>query len=74
MVRDISEIHTDYMIFFQDAAAKGFVKIVWLLLKHGADRAKKNKDGKRPIDLVDEEEHPRVYSLLTTNTLPTVRF
>lgn len=37
-----------------EAAAKGKYEIVKLLLKHGADPLKKNRDGAMPLDLVRE--------------------
>jgi tankyrase len=37
-----------------EGAAKGKYEIVKLLLKHGADPTKKNRDGHTPIDLVKE--------------------
>ena len=37
-----------------EAAAKGKYEIVKLLLKHGADPSKKNRDGHTPLDLVKE--------------------
>lgn len=40
------------MIF--TAAAKGKYEIVKLLLKHGADPTKKNRDGSTPLDLIRE--------------------
>lgn len=36
------------------AAAKGKYEIVKLLLKHGADPTKKNRDGATPLDLIRE--------------------
>lgn len=36
------------------AAAKGKYEIVKLLLKHGADPTKKNRDGSTPLDLIRE--------------------
>lgn len=35
-----------------EAAAKGKYEIVKLLLKHGADPTKKNRDGETPLDLI----------------------
>lgn len=40
--------------FFFTAAAKGKYEIVKLLLKHGADPTKKNRDGATPLDLIRE--------------------
>lgn len=37
-----------------EATAKGKCDIVRLLLEHGADAAKKNRDGNTPLDLVRE--------------------
>jgi hypothetical protein len=37
-----------------EAAAKGKYEIVKLLLKHGADPSKKNREGQTPLDLVRE--------------------
>ena len=37
-----------------EAAAKGKYEICKLLLKHGADPLKKNRDGNAPLDLVKE--------------------
>lgn len=37
-----------------EAAAKGKIEIVKLLLANGADKEKKNRDGNRAIDLVKE--------------------
>lgn len=39
---------------FRTAAAKGKYEIVKLLLKHGADPTKKNRDGATPLDLIRE--------------------
>lgn len=39
---------------FYSAAAKGKYEIVKLLLKHGADPTKKNRDGATPLDLIRE--------------------
>ena len=39
-----------------EGAAKGKYEIVKLLLKHGADPTKKNRDGHTPIDLVKEAD------------------
>lgn len=37
-----------------EAAAKGKYEICKLLLRHGADPLKKNRDGNTPLDLVKE--------------------
>ncbi|VEL22220.1 unnamed protein product [Protopolystoma xenopodis] len=39
-----------------EGAAKGKFEICRLLLKHGADPTKKNRDGHMPIDLVKESD------------------
>lgn len=43
---------------------------MWLLLKHGADRDGRNKDGKRAIDCCAKESD--VYNLLAANFLADV--
>jgi len=48
-----------------EAAAKGKYDIVKLLLRHGADPTKKNRDGALPIDLCKDED---VVDLLQGNT------
>lgn len=45
-------INVDTLEF--SAAAKGKYEIVKLLLKHGADPTKKNRDGATPLDLIRE--------------------
>lgn len=47
-----------------EAASKGKYEIVKLLLKHGADPLKKNRDGSSPLDLVRD---PDVADLLRGN-------
>lgn len=37
-----------------EAAAKGKFEICKLLLRHGADSTKKNRDGNTPLDLIKE--------------------
>lgn len=49
-----------------EAAAKGKHEIVKLLLKHGADPTKKNRDGATPLDLVREGDQD-VADLLRGN-------
>ena len=39
-----------------EAASKGKYEICKLLLRHGADPLKKNRDGNTPLDLVKEED------------------
>lgn len=39
-----------------EAAAKGKYEICKLLLRHGADPLKKNRDGKTPLDLVKDTD------------------
>lgn len=48
--------HENWTEFFgiSTAAAKGKYEIVKLLLKHGADPTKKNRDGATPLDLIRE--------------------
>lgn len=48
-----------------EAASKGKYEIVKLLLKHGADPLKKNRDGASPLDLVRD---PDVADLLRGNS------
>lgn len=49
-----------------EAAAKGKYEIVRLLLKHGADPMKKNRDNSTPLDLVRENDQD-VADLLRGN-------
>lgn len=50
-----------------EAAAKGKYEIVRLLLKHGADASKKNRDGATPLDLVRDGDQD-VADLLRGNS------
>lgn len=43
-----------FSYLFQKAAAKSKYEIVKLLLQHGADPTKKNRDGATPLDLIRE--------------------
>ena len=49
-----------------EASSKGKIDIVKLLLRHGADAHKKNRDGNTPIDLVRSEDQD-VADLLLGN-------
>lgn len=53
-----------------EAAAKGKYEICKLLIEHGADPEKKNRDGKTPLDLVKETDidiqvEYQIYQTLT---------
>lgn len=50
-----------------EAAAKGKYEIVRLLLRHGADATKKNRDGATPLDLVRDGDQD-VADLLRGNS------
>jgi len=50
-----------------EAAAKGKYEIVRLLLRHGADSTKKNRDGATPLDLVRDGDQD-VADLLRGNS------
>lgn len=49
-----------------EASSKGKIDIVKLLLRHGADAHKKNRDGNTPIDLVRPEDQ-EIADLLLGN-------
>lgn len=51
---------------YSEASAKGKYEIVKLLIKHGADVSKKNRDGATPLDLVREGDQD-VADLLRGN-------
>ncbi len=53
--------------FALPSPVQGKYEIVKLLLKHGADASKKNRDGHTPLDLVKEGDQVRggVYKILT---------
>ena len=48
-----------------EAAAKGKYDICKLLLKHGADPLRKNRDGNTPLDLVKEGDTDIQVSILS---------
>lgn len=49
------------------ACSKGHVELIYLLLKHGADKNLKDSDGKRPIDCLPEDlkTNSELMNLLT---------
>lgn len=65
---DVSARNEEASTALHEAAGAGNMAVVELLLKHGANPDALDKDGRKPLDMVDEKEHADVKSLLRKHT------